>query len=242
MASELAPQTPAPGGELQEPSDGENRRALLIGIAVAVLALFLLWLGWLNIAHVPDVRGMDRFHANIALENAGLNLGQVVTTSNGEVHVGEIAVQRPAPGSMLLKGSGVNVAVKSGEVASLLGASGQALAAIATTTTPAKPWWETLPGAGATQAAPAAVEAAQGFGGVPDVEGMTRSDAVSRLNSAGYSVSLHYGPSTTGVPRGRVYYQSPAPHYSGGSPVIVWISTGSLEHSFPFPQPVPDPR
>lgn len=81
---------------------------------------------------------------------------------------------------------------------------------------------------------------AYGPGGrvVPTVLGLRRTAASRKLTNAGYSMSVTYAPSTT-TASGLVFYQTPAPGPSGGSPahVSVWISTGVPRHGRPFPLP-----
>lgn len=244
MASDVAPQTVNPAGELDEQDDGRNRRALFVGLITAALILFVLWLVWINLARVPDVVGMDRYHANVAFENAGLNLGKVAATGRGKVLPGQVAIQAATPGSLLFKGATIDVAVKTGPEASLLGASYALNGYVAPLTTPQQPWWVTTPGLGAGQPAPAAIQGTSSYVGVPNVLNMSQSEAVSRLNSAGYATSVKTGPSTAGVAAGHVYYENPAPNGADapGSTVTVWISTGPLGTGFPYPQPVPDPQ
>lgn len=82
--------------------------------------------------------------------------------------------------------------------------------------------------------------AVDGPGGrtVPDALGMTLSGGRRRLSNAGFSVSVVNAPSTT-TPRGLVFYQSPKPGPSGGSPsrVTIWISTGPPTRGRPYPLP-----
>lgn len=82
--------------------------------------------------------------------------------------------------------------------------------------------------------------AVDGPGGrtVPDALGMTLSGGRRRLSNAGFSVSVVNAPSTT-TSRGLVFYQSPKPGPSGGSPsrVTIWISTGPPTRGRPYPLP-----
>ena len=75
---------------------------------------------------------------------------------------------------------------------------------------------------------------------VPDVLGETLSSARGILSSWGYGARVRYGPSTTSVEKGLVYYQKPgAGDPGGGGVVTIWISRGVLKGGSPYPDPEP---
>ena len=74
---------------------------------------------------------------------------------------------------------------------------------------------------------------------VPSVMNETESRALSMLRSAGFGSAVRRGPSTTGLPAGKVYAQEPAAgaYKSAGTVVTVWVSTGPPKTSWPYAGP-----
>lgn len=73
---------------------------------------------------------------------------------------------------------------------------------------------------------------------VPDVLGEPLSSARGILASWGYGATIRYGPSTTSVPKGLVYYQKPgAGESAAGGTVTIWVSRGVLKGGSPYPEP-----
>lgn len=82
--------------------------------------------------------------------------------------------------------------------------------------------------------------ASVGFSGpiLPDALGQTLPSARSIISNAGYGTRIVYAPSVS-MPRGRVFYQKPAPGPTTSNPstIELWVSTGVPTGGWPYPVP-----
>lgn len=97
------------------PEDDRRDRSLWGALALLVLiALIVLMLLSQCTTRVPYLVGMDRTKAEARLENVGLKLGDVSEVPTGQVDAGLVAEQFPSAGSMLRRGSAVDLSVALG--------------------------------------------------------------------------------------------------------------------------------
>lgn len=222
----------------EEGDDGSGNRRLLAVIALVALIFILLWLYLSQSANVPDVVGMKLADAKIAVVDAGFVVGEIDTIKSGQDRPGDVTAQAPAGGSRRLKGAQIDLTVAAGsgdldevdrdsdEGDDLSGDTGADLSATPTDT----------PDMGDGSSGAAIDYGPQ----VPQVLGMSQSKAIATLNAAGYHPVVEgYGPSTTTVAAGLVYYQDPPPgaFEPRGKTINLWISTGNLDQGYPYPQP-----
>ncbi len=214
--------------------DEENRRrsgAILIAV---VVALIVLWWILTQTTVVPDLAGLSEVEARRSLREASLMTGVVTEVRSLQQPPGAVADQAPFGGVRVMKGSEIDFALAARPV----GGSADT-------------------GAGEPPVSGYALEADQIDGGstlrdqdtprgtyvaqsVPNVQALSKDRAVSALRSAGYRVSVKYGPVTTGPGKGKIYYQDPAPDAlePRGTRVEIWVSTGGVEPGgFPYPSP-----
>lgn len=241
MAADAVPADVNAQAQADEDDNGRRRRHLLLSTAAAVLLLLVLLLIWLMLARVPDVIGMNAYTAQRVLTKAGFKVGDIGRTTAGKVDPGLTAWQSVLGGAWRLKGSTIDLKLKTGVGAALPPSSGGASGGAITGVTP---WWatdsivkqptETIVPSGAIKS----------LGGVPEVLNMTIPQARATLAAKGYGMVVRYGPSTAGVARDLVYYQKPSKSQplAKGSSVVVWVSTGPLRQGFRYPQPEPDPE
>jgi eukaryotic-like serine/threonine-protein kinase len=196
-----------------------RRRGILAAIALAVLFFLVLW--WLlsRYAAVPDVVGLPEQRATDVIESAGFVVGTVIERSSVEGRAGEVVEQSPGAGSRALRGTAVDLFVAEGEPAA--------------DDTDAQPGMDDVSLEwGAPTSAPRPIAPASPTDRrprVPQALGLTEGEATALMRSAGYRITVDYGPSTTAVPRGNVFYQEPPPDTvaARGSTVSIWVSTGS---------------
>ena len=199
-----------------------------------VVALIVLWWILTQTTVVPDLAGLSEVGARRSLREASLMTGTVTEVSSVQQPAGAVADQAPFGGVRVMKGSEIDfaLAVRPGGGSGDSGAgepelSGYALGA------------DEIDG-GSTlrdQDTPRATYVAQG---VPNVQALAKAEALSALRSAGYRVSVKYGPVTTGPGKGKIYYQDPAPDAlePSGTLVEIWVSTGGVDPGgFPYPSP-----
>jgi len=222
--------------EVADSDDGSGNRRLLAVIALVALIFILLWLFLSQSANVPDVVGMKLADAKIAVAESGFVVGGVDTIESGQDRPGDVTAQAPAGGSRRLKGTQIDLTVAAGN------GDGQ--------DDDESNGDDDLTGdAGFVSGSPtSSPDTGDGSSGgaidygpqVPQVLGMSQSKAISTLRAAGYNPVIGgYGPSTTTVAAGLVYYQDPPPEAfePRGKTINLWISTGNLTHQLPYPEP-----
>lgn len=240
MAADAAPADVNAQTYEEQGDDGHKRRNLLIGLAIAALVILLAILLWSMFAQVPDVVGLNAYSADRVMKKAGFNVGDVGRTNQGKVQGGHVAWQAVLPGAWRLKGAEIDLKLKRGVDVTI---EPESPPAPSEDLSGEDAWWTTdsIAMQDTETVVPAGLVGS--VGGVPNVLGMTLSEARSTLSSKGYGATVNYGPSTAGVPAGEVYYQKPSKSESlaRGSAVVIWISTGPLGTGFRYPQPVPTP-
>ncbi|HMK92665.1 MAG TPA: PASTA domain-containing protein, partial [Thermoleophilia bacterium] len=233
-------------------------------VALGVLIVALLWiLGvFTPKVTVPNVTGMALSQATATLDNAGLKVGAVTFQQATGKTQGTVLSQAPAAGASADKGSRValtTVGQSVQTVPNVVGmAQSQATAAITSagfalgnvtlvydSTIAAGNVVDQAPSAGVTApgGTPIALTVSKGpqpssspqAQAVPDVTGQPQANAISTLQSAGFTVVVDKLPSTT-VPNGTVIDQTPSGGVfaSKGSTVTIVVSTGG---STPTPSP-----
>jgi beta-lactam-binding protein with PASTA domain len=233
--------------------------AVLVILVIGVLAAVLVSVGGVQ---VPDVTGKTQADATKALEDAGLKVGEVTSTSDAEAPAGTVVRQDPAAGTEVDDGSTVVLAVSSGPgtaaVPDVVGMDrAEAEGALADAgfvpasamqydvTAPAGQVVQQLPAAGDEAAAGSQVGLLVSKGrpevsvSVPDVTGMTQDQATTTLADAGL-VAVPVEAYVAGVPAGDVAEQEPAAgdRVSPLSEVLVTVSLGEGATSVAVPDVV----
>lgn len=228
-------------GELAEDDDeGSGNRRLFAVIALVAIIFFLLWLFLSQTANVPDVVGMQRADAKVAIVDAGFVVGEIEEIDAAGAKAGEVTAQAPAGGARALKGAQIDLTVATGAV----GGGGEGAGGGTETEEPSGNTdfdYGTVP-TDTPDMGDGSSGAAIDYGPqVPSVLGMTEAKAISTLKAAGYHPVIGgRGPSTTTVAAGLVYFQDPAPESfePAGHTINLWISTGTLDwHDTPYPEP-----
>jgi hypothetical protein len=203
---------------------------------------------------VPDVVRMSESEAGSAITAGGLTVGTKTSQCSNSVVVGRVASQSPTEGTLAAPGSAVNLTISSGpcpaSVPNVVGMTrSQAESAITSAglvvgttgwahsdTVPEGQVIEQSPAAG-TMADPGSeveLTISQGPGGsetiaVPNVVGMSQSQAQSAITSAGLAVGTITQSQSQTVPQGQVISQNPAggTQAPAGAAVNLTVSTGS---------------
>jgi len=223
----MAPDDPAQN-ELAFDEDADRRaydgrtRGLGTTLGVVVVALLVAWAVYAQTTVVPDIVGLGEPAAEHELDTAGLELGKVTEVASSVHEVGCIARQAPVVGARVFKGSSIDIAL-----ARSSGDDGTAGVGVGLTPLGYAPDSERITAVGSGNK--------DGGGGiarsgpwVPNVQALTQREARARLNAAGYTVAVEFGPVTTGPGKGKVYFQDPEPDAvaARGTLVTIWVSTG----------------
>jgi eukaryotic-like serine/threonine-protein kinase len=229
----------------------------IVVVAAALIAAWLLGLFGGPEATVPNVVGMGSVEASAAIGTAGLQVG-TVTYSGGPVagiQDGSVSSQSPAQGTRVDVGTKVDLVLAGAQVVAVpnvvgqseaqalaaLQAAGFASGAISNVATTSM-----SPGTVLTQNPAAGKDADKGSTvdlqiaqtptatAVPDVIDLTRAEAESKLQNAGFSVSVRRRASTS-VPSGRVIEQAPTAGVTAqpGSTVTIIVSSGPAQTVVP---------
>ncbi|NLV42855.1 MAG: PASTA domain-containing protein [Candidatus Hydrogenedentes bacterium] len=209
---------------------------------------------------VPDLSGLTRAEAEAALAAAGLAAGVVTEEHSGEVPAGQVIRQTPGAGFYLASGSAVAFVVSLGpppvavpdltgltvpEAEAALAAAELTAGAVTeehSATVPAGRILRQDPVAGIQVAPGSAVALVVSLGPapvtvpVPNVMGLTVSEAEAALAAAGLVVGGASEEYSATVPAGRILRQDPAAglQVAPGSAVALVVSLG------PTPVAVPD--
>ncbi len=236
----------APGEERQS---NRGRTFAIIAVVVVVVALVLWVLA--HLGSVPSTVGMSQERATTLLKFSGFKT-DVLSVPADDKLTGRVIVQAPA-GGIYLTWWPVRVTVGSSSLASgldgqdvsfVIDAGSNALDLPVPTSTV-----EVLP-TDAEEMAAIYFPAITWPTLMPDVQNLSKSKATKQLKGLGLKVKTKYGPSTTDVRKGRVYFQSPAPgsDIARGQTVTVWISEGPynvVDGPYPgwsdYPRPVTPP-
>lgn len=192
-------------GDADEESDDRKRRILAFLLLLAIIG-FVVWWFLSRLAIVPDVVGMTEEKARETVEAAGFELGDITTTTvSFEDDAGKVTDQNPDAGNRVLKGSEIDVVIP------VAGGDGGPDAG-------GGDYTGGDDGPRSTAATDQPIDYVPYFSDpslsgpqVPFVLNMSLADAKATLSSAGYSYDVEYGPSTAGVVKGRIFYQSPEP-------------------------------
>jgi beta-lactam-binding protein with PASTA domain len=243
---------PPPPPALPPPEERRRRRwpMVLIGLlalALAAMLAFLLLSGLLAAekVDVPNVKGKQVLRARTILEQRGFEVKQVRVRSQAELDL--VVEQDPQPGREVDEGSTVTLEVSKGpgsvNVPSVEGLTqAQALKELnkaglkaVTDTEPSDTVKRgvvirTVPKGGQEVTRGTRVRLFVSTGPaqvvVPDVVGLTRSSAESRLEGEGFEVALQEQPSDQ--PRGEVIAQAPSggTRVDKGTQVTITVSSG----------------
>lgn len=257
-------ENPVPTVPGTDSEGGPDRKTFWI-VLVAIAAFFLLVLFWRASGDtpVPSVVGLAEADAVTQLETAGLVAGTVSEEPTLGVEPGIVVAQDPAPDTEVAEGSPVDISVSvipMAEVPDVVGStSSEAKADLAEAgllagevTGSYSDDFEAgivlsqLPEAGMEVEIATAVALEVSLGSatnaIPDVVGLTSTDAVEVIETAGFAVNQNKSTSDT-VAAGTVMEQSPAAGTlaEAGTTVQLTVSTGPP--AVPeAPQPEPEPE
>jgi beta-lactam-binding protein with PASTA domain len=229
-----------------EPDNEAQSRRRIAFLIVAVAVAIIIWWIISHIAVVPSTVGMSAGRAGGLLKFAGFETSVTLVPCEDQLS-GRVLVQAPARG-LYLTWWPVRV---------MVGASGLAGGPDENNVS-----FVIVPGSGALDLpAPAAAQEVMPTDPeevlplyyppvtweklMPDVQNMTKSQAIAALDRVGMSATTKSGPSTTDVSKGRVYHQKPAPGVgvTSGQTAVLWFSDGSFSvlsgkyTGFPYPRP-----
>jgi serine/threonine-protein kinase len=228
-------------------------------VAIGVVAAVIVLMDGIT---VPDVTGMTQADATKALEDAGLELGEVTQVNDAEAAVGTVLLQEPAAGSEVDEGKAVALTLSSGpgtvEVPDVVGmdraAAEAALSEAGFTpasvlqydlTAPVGEVVNQLPAGGEQVAAGSQVGLIVSRGRpevsvtVPDVTGMAADEATAALADAGLA-AVPVEAYVADVPEGDVAEQEPAAgdRVAPLSEVLITVSLGAGTTSVEVPDVV----
>jgi beta-lactam-binding protein with PASTA domain len=206
----------------------------------------------------PDLVGLSQSKAQNALSAVGLTVGAVSNAYSATARKGLVVAQNPAPGTSLEAGSAVALFVSVGrkdvpapnvvglaqaEAETLIGWTGLTVGVLSEIYSSSAPVGEVVgqnPAAGTIVSGASAVDMSISKGpepvAVPDLTGMTRSQAESALSYVGLVRGSIYNVYSDTIPVGEVLGQDPAPGTMllPGGVVSLSLSRG------PQPVAVPD--
>jgi beta-lactam-binding protein with PASTA domain len=200
---------------------------------------------------VPNAVGLTQANAQAAITAAGLTVGSVTNQSSATVPAGSVISQNPAAGGSVNAGSKVDLVVSSGSVAKVtvpnvvgltqanaqtaITGAGLAVGSVTNQSSATVPTGAVIsqnPAAGASVDAGAKVDFVVSSGTakitVPDVVGLTQSNAETAITGAGLSVGTVSTESSQTVPFGSVISQDPeaGTAVDSGSEVDFIVSSG----------------
>lgn len=234
----------------QDPSGESDKDCDFLGLSCSNPTVTLKVSGGPGMAEVPDVTGLSQDEAENELEEAGFK-ASIETEPSPDVEKGLVISTSPAGGEMARRGSTVTVTVSSGvdkvKVPALVGmtlnAARQQLKAVglefsSSQETSDRPKGEVLtqspdagtevdPGSSVTLTVSAGPDESQIS--VPNVVGLTQSDAESQLRTAGLVASVQTQSTSIQPQDGRVINQSPSPSTKVAEGSTVVITVGSYD-------------
>jgi len=228
--------------------------AILLGVVVIVLALFLGDSGSKGTASVPNVIGQSYDAAKANLEKAGFKVTRDDAASD-TVPLGQVIAQKPDAGTTINKGGTVTLSVSSGPgdtaVPNVVGQSSENATTLLTTAgfkvakleqpsdqVPANIVVSSDPAAGAKSQKGSTVTITVSTGAqkvaVPNVVGQDQATAANTLGQAGFSTKVFSQASDT-VPSGKVIKTDPGAgtELAKGSTVNVTVSSGPAKVNVP---------
>lgn len=252
------PHTAYRSSDTKEPQ--KNRKPLYIALAIiaaiAVIAALAFALGGNQTGTIPNVTGQTLEQAEATLEQAGYTVGTTTEVFDDTVPSGSVVSTDPAAGTPADAGTTVNLTVSKGkdqvQVPDLSGMTAdQAKAALQKVGLTAVQGdskhsgsvaegkvCDQDPASGTAVDANSTVTFYLSSGpettSVPNVTGMSESEATAALQSAGFTVSTST-QSSDSVSKGDVISQSPksGTKAQAGSKVTIVISSGSDSKSVP---------
>jgi beta-lactam-binding protein with PASTA domain len=242
------------------PPSGPRRWGLWValGVGVAALVLFFAWRA-ANTVEVPDVVGLSQAEATVAVEAAGLSVGRVSAEETLAAPPETVTGQSPAADSQAPKGSSIDLTVAAIPVVNVPDVVGKpeseaeaALAAegLRTGTVTGEYSAEAKAGVVLAQSPEANKDVTVGSlvslaislgpekGAVPDIVGLTITDAEQVLQTAGFE-SNEEKKTSEDVDAGVVISQSPSAGTvtQTGSTVALVVSSGPpAEAAAPEPE------
>jgi len=220
-----------------------------------------------ELVSVPNVIGMNQADATAALLAADCILGSVDTTASDTVPAGQVLSQNPSAGTLTTPGSAVSLVLSSGpapeptevtipDVTGLtqtaaeevLKAKGYQLGSVTTINSSTAivgnvvsqdPAAEVAADEGTAVAVVISLGPALASETVPELVGLSQSEAQSAISAAGFTVGTLGQDYSSSVPTGHVISQSPLPRAKAvsGSGVALIISLGPIS----TPPVPPDP-
>ncbi|MDR3686338.1 MAG: PASTA domain-containing protein [Coriobacteriia bacterium] len=199
-------------------------------------------------AVVPDITGKSQSEAESLLSNAGFKLVVSGQAASSAVPTATIISENPASGSAVRKGSQIAVVISTGlptvampsvsgvsltDASSAIASAGLTVGAITRQNSDTFPADTVIsssqaPGAQVTQGTPVdlVVSAGQKTVTVPDVRGISQSNATSKLTNAGLKTDV--GQAYSSQPVGTVVSQGPAAGSTvpAGSTITISVSQG----------------
>ncbi|MBM9463805.1 Stk1 family PASTA domain-containing Ser/Thr kinase [Aeromicrobium sp. YIM 150415] len=270
-AAAAAVPTAADADEEGSPSKKKWWIALAVLLIALIAALgFGYFAGWFEseddpVAQtaVPAVAGMDEQTATRALDNEGLQVGDVVEEANPDVESGQVIRTEPGEGETVDEGSAVDLVISTGpeqvevpnlrdydadSAEKLLADAGfqverqendnEAAAGTVLNTNP--PAGTSLP-----KGSTVTLIISRGQVAVPNVVGQDRDDAQKTLEDAGFTVNITEDANAD-EPNGRVISQNPGSgtQVSPGAEITITVSTNDDDDESPSPSPPrsPSPR
>ncbi len=247
-----------PDQEKKKMSNGKKALiAVLIVAAIAVIGGLAFAFSGAGGGTVPNVVGQNQADAEKQIIESGYTVGNVTKDYSDTVQSGQVMKQTPGAGSIAEKGSSIDLVISEGpkppnQVAvpdlsgmtaaqagqalqerNLVGAAGDA---VYDPNVPAGQVAKQDPAAGTTVNEGTTVTFYLSLGPestpIPDVEGMSESEARSRLSNAGFSVSVQYDYSDT-VSQGKVISQSKTGTADKGSTITITVSQGQKSETVP---------
>lgn len=216
-------------------ADERRRRNMGAIILAVVIGILVLWWILMQTTVVPNLTGKDRDAAAQLLRDSSLSEGTVGSIRTSDQLPGLVADQSPYAGARVLKGTDVDFAVASAigqDDRRGLDSEGE-LQGFALDPSEIRSGSDLR-----EQPAPRTYPDSSGPY-VPMVQGLDEAVAVQVLRSAGYSVTVKYGPVASGPGKGQVYFQDPNPdaYARPGTDIEIWVSTGAPRMGAPDPKP-----
>jgi beta-lactam-binding protein with PASTA domain len=208
--------------------DDQDRRRLATFVASAVLLLVVIWVLTRLLGCVPNTVGMSEAQSEEIINEAGFGVATDTVLADGQIP--GIVVDQSPGGGLYFKFWAVDIWISGGtgagsEQASVVWQEDNGL--LAEAPGPGPEGEEVLP-SDAEEVDPLYYPMLPAERLMPNVQSMSESRALSTLWSSGVSAIVEYGPTTSDVPEGQVYFQDPRPgiELTGRPTATIWISTG----------------
>lgn len=237
-----------------EPNEPKkNNSKVIIGVVIALLAVIGIIAAAMafgnngETATVPDVTNKPIAEARAEIQSAGFKVGTETEVYNSDIPTGSVVSTNPAAGEQAKKGSTININVSKGTeqvtVPDLKGKTAdeaqKALAAAGLNSQQGDTVFsddveegkvasqDTASGATAYKGDTIVFHLSKGPEkiSIPNVVGMTQSQAVSRLENAGFSVSVETKTSSS-TEKGSVISQSQTGSATKGTTITITVSSG----------------